>query len=353
MPPTDDTPADPFAGPTTRLPAHVPIAVTYRGGHPENVHHGSLAVVDAQGRLLASVGDVDSALFTRSSLKPFQAMPLIAGFADTLELDDADIALLCSSHNGEPMHVDRVARLLARIGASEAALACGSHVPYFFGATGQTPAPGESFTRLHHNCSGKHTGMLLLAHALGQPLDGYLGPQHRVQQEIVRSVSHFSGVPAERLVRGTDGCSAPNFALPLRALAQAFARLTLSAPDPVYGKAPQRVARAMIRHPELVSGQGRNDLTLMDAGRGDWVSKVGADGVQALASFGRGVGIAAKCSDGQLVPLMVALVSALDQLGWLDAAGRAALASLIPPPMKNAADIEVGHMAAVLRLKAG
>lgn len=336
---------------STALPQHVPITVAYRGGHPENIHHGSMAVVNARGDLLASVGDVDSPLFTRSSLKPFQAMPLIAQAADRYGLTDADVALLCASHNGEPMHVERAAALLAKIGAGESSLACGSHLPFFFSTNGVTPEPGARFTRLHHNCSGKHTGMLLLAHALGVPRTGYLDTNHAVQQEIARSVSHFSGVPVDQLVHGTDGCSAPNHALPLRSLAHAFARLTLDEPDPVYGKAPLRIARAMSQHPELVSGQGRNDLALMRAGRGDWVSKVGADGVQALASFSRGIGIAAKVSDGQLAPLMVAFVSALDQLGWLDADSRAALSSLIPPPLKNAAGIEVGEMRAVLELQ--
>lgn len=336
--------------PSIALPAHVPITVAFRGGHPENVHHGSLAVVNAQGQLLASVGDVRSPLFTRSALKPFQAMPLIARAAGRLKLEDADVALLCASHSGEPMHVERVASLLARMGADEASLACGTHVPFFFGATGTTPQPGARFTRLHHNCSGKHTGMLLLADALGAPLKDYLAPSHPVQEEIARSVGHFTGVPADRLVRGIDGCSAPNFAVPLQALAHGFARLTLAEPDPVYGDAPLRIARAMSRHPELVSGQGRNDLALMRAGRGDWVSKVGADGVQALASFSRGIGIAAKVSDGQLAPLMVAFVSALEQLGWLDDERRAALASLVPPPLRNAAGIEVGEMRAVLKL---
>jgi L-asparaginase II len=337
--------------PLHALPHHVPITVACRGGHPENIHHGSFAVVDAQGRLLASVGDVEAPLFTRSSLKPFQAMPLIAHAADRYGLSDADVALLCASHSGEPMHVERVAALLAKIGAGEANLACGSHVPFFFGATGATPEPGARFNRLHHNCSGKHTGMLLLAHALGVPQAGYLDLHHPVQQKIVASVSHFSGVPIDQLVRGTDGCSAPNYALPLRALAHAFARLTLQKPDPVYGRAPQRIARAMSAHPELVSGQGRNDLALMRAGRGDWVSKVGADGVQVLASFSRGVGIAAKVSDGLLPPLMVAFVSALEQLDWLGDQARADLATLIPPPLKNAAGIEVGEMRAVLTLQ--
>lgn len=334
------------------LPRHLPLTVAFRGGHPENIHYGSLAVVDTHGRLLASVGDVDAPLFTRSALKPFQAMPLIAHSAQRDGLDDADIALLCASHSGEPVHVERVAALLSRIGAGEAALACGSHVPFFYAINGQSPEPGARFTRLHHNCSGKHTGMLMLAQALGQPLAGYLDPSHPVQQAIAASVSHFTGVPVEQLVRGTDGCSAPNYAVPLRSLAQGFAGLTRAEPDPVYGDAPGRIGRAMSRHPELVSGQGRNDLALMRAGRGDWVSKVGADGVQALASFSRGIGIAAKVSDGGLAPLMVAVVAALEQLGWLDDEHRSALASLIPPPLKNAAGIDVGDMRAVLSLSA-
>lgn len=346
MPISEATRAVPHA-----LPRHVPITVSVRGTHPENVHFGSLAVVNAQGRLLASVGDVETPVFTRSALKPFQAMPLIAQAAQRHRLDDADIALLCASHNGEPMHVERVAALLSRIGADESALACGTHQPFFYRFNDVTPEPGTRFTRLHHNCSGKHTGMLLLASALGLPLSGYLDLDHPVQEQIRQSVSHFSGVSTDQLVCGIDGCSAPNYALPLRSLAHAFARLTLTTPDPVYGDAPQRIARAMSQHPELVSGRGRNDLVLMRAGRGDWVSKVGADGVQTLASFSRGVAIAAKCSDGQLTPLMVAFVAALEQLGWLDDESRAALASLIPPPLKNAAGIEVGELRAVLKLQ--
>lgn len=319
----------------------------------ENVHFGSFAVVDRSGQVLAALGDIDTPVFTRSSLKPLQAVPLVASSADHLDLSDADIALLCASHNGEAMHVERVAALLARIGADENALACGTHEPFFFRFNGQTPPAGARFGRLHHNCSGKHAGMLLLADALGAPLSGYLDTEHPAQQAIVQSVSHWSGIAPAKLVMGIDGCSAPNIALPLRALAHAFARFTGETPDPRYGMAHQRIARAMSDHPELVSGQGRNDLVLMRAGRGDWFSKVGADGVQAVASFSRGVAVAAKCSDGQLAPLMVALVSALDQLGWLDEEALTALATLIPPPLKNAAGIEVGEWRAVLELQPG
>lgn len=332
------------------MPAHTPITVVHRGGHPELVHYGSVAVCKAQGHVLAQAGDVTQPMFTRSALKPFQAMPLIAQFAERYQLTDADVALLCASHNGEPTHTQRVASLLAKAGADDTALACGSHLPYFYSTNNVAPAVGEVFGRLHHNCSGKHTGMLLLAAALGEPLTGYLNTDHPVQQAITASVSHFTGVPPAQLVRGTDGCSAPNYAVPLPKLATAFARLTLSEPDAVYGTGPQRVAQAMCAHPEMVSGQGRNDLALARAGRGDWVCKVGADGVQAIASRSRGIALAAKVSDGNLKALMVAVVSVLEQLGWVDDEARLALAEFTPPPMKNAAGLEVGQMVPVVQL---
>jgi L-asparaginase II len=332
------------------LPAHTPITVVHRGGHPELVHWGSVAVCNAQGDLLASAGDTTSPMFTRSALKPFQARPLIARFADRYQLTNADVALLCASHNGEPAHTQRVANLLAKAGADDTALACGSHLPYFYSTNNVPPEPGAVFGRLHHNCSGKHTGMLLLATALSEPMTGYLDTGHPVQQAIAASVSHFTRVPQAQLVRGTDGCSAPNYAVPLPALATAFARLTLSEPDATYGQGPSRVAQAMCAHPEMVSGQGRNDLTLARAGQGDWVCKVGADGVQAIASRSRGVALAAKVSDGNLKALMVAVVSVLGQLGWLDDEARSALAEFTPPPMKNAAGLEVGQMVPAVKL---
>lgn len=332
------------------LPSHTPLTVVHRGGHPELIHLGSVAVVNASGQLLAHAGDVTSPMFTRSALKPFQAMPLIARHSERYRLSPAETALLCASHNGEDLHTQGVTTLLERAGTSPQALACGSHVPYRFAATSTQPAPGQTFGSVHHNCSGKHSGMLLLAAAEGWPLAGYLDPAHPVQQAIRDSVVHFTGVPASALVTGVDGCSAPNYALPLPALAHAFARLTLAEPDPVYGEGPCRIATAMAQHPEMVSGQGRNDLTLARAGRGDWVCKVGADGVQTIASRSRGVALAAKVADGNLKALMVAVAAVLEQLGWLDDNARAALAEFTPPPMKNAAGLDVGQMVPVVRL---
>lgn len=333
------------------LPQHQALTVVTRGDHPELIHYGSVAVVDAHGHLIAQVGDVEQAMFTRSALKPFQAMPLVASFASRYALDDADVALLCASHNGEPRHTERVTRLLSKAGADASRLACGRHVPYFYRTQQLSPEPDAVFSALYHNCSGKHTGMLLLAHALGLSDEQYLDPSHPVQQAIRDSVVHFTGVPAAQLVWGIDGCSAPNCAVPLPALARAFVRLTHLEPDARYGNGPSRIAQAMTRHPEMVSGEGRNDAVLSRAGQGDWICKVGADGVQAIASRSRQMAVVAKIADGNLHALMVAMTSVLDQLGWLDDHAREVLSAFQPPPLQNAAGKTVGHMCAVVEMR--
>ncbi len=328
------------------LPKHVPIAVSTRGGYPENVFYGSLAVVDRAGKLIASVGDVDTPIFTRSALKPLQALPLVANprFAE-YGLTAKEIALLCSSHNGEAIHAETAQRLLAKIGLTDNALQCGSHVPYWYKWNNQKPEPGKRWNAYFHNCSGKHSGMLLQAKLLSAATETYLEPENAVQQLIRDAVAYATGEPNPAAMPwGTDGCSAPNFAVPLRGLARAFAWLANAEDDARYGPAPRALFEAMAAHPEMVSGEGRNDLALATAGRGDWAAKVGADGVQTLASRSRGIGIAAKVSDGNGRALMVAFCSALEQLDMLDDEARAVLASWSSASIKSVRDIEVGRL---------
>ena len=336
------------------LPKHVPVAISTRGGYPENVFYGSLAVVDRDGKLIASVGDVESPIFTRSALKPLQALPLLANprFAE-YGLTPREIALLCSSHNGEAIHAETAQRLLAKIGLTDAALQCGSHAPYWYKWNHQKPEEGKRWSSYFHNCSGKHSGMLLQAKLLAASTETYLNPEHAVQQLIRDAVAYAVGEanPAA-MPWGTDGCSAPNFAVPLKGLARAFAWLSNVDDDARYGNAPRILFEAMAAHPHMVSGEGRNDLALATAGRGDWATKVGADGVQTLASRSRGIGIAAKVSDGNGKALMVAFCSALEQLDMLDDAARAVLAPWSGASIKSVRGIEVGRLQPHLQLNA-
>ncbi|MFN3628681.1 MAG: asparaginase [Casimicrobiaceae bacterium] len=333
-----------------RLPRHAPLVVSTRGGAVENVHYGSYVVVDGQGRRLAAAGDADFPVFTRSALKPFQALPLVAHprFAE-LGLTRTEIALLCASHNGEPRHAEAARALLARAGLTEAALQCGVHTPYWYAHNDTRPPEGARWSALHHNCSGKHSGMLLLAWLEGADPARYLERDHPVQRRIAEAVAYAAGeLDAEAMTWGTDGCSAPNYALPLAGLARAAAWLTRPNPDPRYGEAPRIIFDAMVTHPEMVSGEGRHDLDYALAGGGDWISKVGAEGVQILASRRHGAALAVKIADGSPKALTVATCAVLCRLGWVDPAQAEHLARWASFPIRSIRGVEVGRLSALL-----
>lgn len=322
-----------------RTPAHAPLVVAARGDFPELVHYGSIAVVDAAGRLIAGAGDPESLNFTRSALKPLQALPFVEdGGMQRYGFTSHELALMCASHSGEAVHVATVQRMLDRIGATESDLRCGCHVPtYFTHATDAPPPPRARWNQLFHNCSGKHSGFLGWCRMHGQPLAGYLEPESPLQRRIRATVERFA--PGATLPMGIDGCSAPNYALPLTRLAQAFCRLAIGATPELAA-----LAYAMTRHPDLVSGRQRSDLALMQAGGGDWVTKIGADGVQAIGVKSRGIGIAIRIADGNTRALLAAAVAVLQQLGLLDDPSATPLARYARPVLRNYRRIEVGRV---------
>jgi L-asparaginase II len=316
----------------------------------ESVHAGSVAVVDQHGRLLYSAGNPETLTFTRSALKPLQALPFVAGGGvERFGYAQRQVALLCASHSGEPRHVAAIADMLQRAGNSVDDLQCGTHAPSYFELRGEMPPP-PPYSPLAHNCSGKHSGMLAYCVQCGHGKHDYLAFEHPLQLAIRRAVSRFTATPEERLVPGIDGCSAPNYAVPLSGLALAFARLATADVDAEYGRAPKTLADAMTAHPEMVSGERRNDLALMQAGRGDWVTKIGAEGVQAIGVRSRGWGIAIKVADGHPRGLHPASVAVLEQLDLLDEAAKAALATWGRPPVKNYRGIVTGDVRAALVL---
>jgi len=318
--------------------------VTTRGGLVECVHHGSIAVVDTQGKLIAGVGDPTSINFTRSSLKPLQALPFVeAGGMSRFNFTSQELALMCASHGGEQVHVKIAAGMLEKIGALESDLQCGCHVPSYFTATDTEPPAGARWNQLNHNCSGKHSGFLAYCRMFGHPLKTYLDPDSPLQTRIRNVVQGFAG--SDPIGTGIDGCSAPNFALPLTRLAQAFSLMAV-------GATPELTALrfAMTRHPDLVSGTARTDLALMQTGKGDWVSKIGAEGVQALGVRSKGLGIAVRIADGSKRALQVATVNVLQQLGLLSDP-KSPLARHLKQTLRNYRGTEVGTVEARFELK--
>jgi L-asparaginase II len=265
--------------------------------------------------------------------------------------DQAQMALKCASHSGEPRHVEGVAAMLARAGCTAEDLQCGVHPPLYYTAREELPPAGARFNPLQHNCSGKHSGMLAYCRLCGLPTGSYLDFEHPLQRAIRAAVAYMTDVPEDALVPGIDGCSAPNYAVPLDRLAYAYARLATATRDGRYGEAPARLAAAMTAHPEMVSGEGRNDLILMRAGGGDWVTKVGAEGVQAIGVRSRGWGIAIKVADGNARGLHPTTVSVLDQLGLLDADRRVALGAWREPEIRNYRGLTTGRIEPVVKLE--
>ena len=331
----------------------VPLVDTFRGGTLECRHFGAIAVADTRGRVLAQAGDAHWTSFTRSTLKALQALPFMeAGGPAHFGFGDRQLAMLCASHSGEAMHVQEVQDMLARAGLTHRALQCGCHVPMYVDV-GLAPAPpAGSYDERHHNCSGKHAGFLAWCVQHGQPVETYLDPGHPLQQAIRASVARAAGLAPGQLKAGTDGCSAPNYAMPLAHLARAYARLASGARDPEFGATFAALSKAMTAHPELVSGTGRSDLAFMQVGRGDWVAKGGADGVQAVASISRGQGLAIKVSDGNRTALNAATVEAMDQLGWLDERQREELQRWRAAEITSVRGAPVGERKAVFRLEA-
>ncbi len=327
-------------------PGHVPLAAVTRGDAVDSLHVGSIAIVDRHGRLLHAAGDPDVLTMTRSALKPFQAMPFVAGGGlERFRYSPVETAMLCASHSGEPRHVAAAADMLAKAGNTADDLQCGAHVPRFYEERGLVP-PAPPHSPLANNCSGKHSGMLAYCVQCGLPKESYLDIGHPLQQAIRRAVAHFTSTPEADLVAGIDGCSAPNYAVPLERLALAFARLAARHDDAVFGRAPQVLADAMTAHPEMVSGEGRSDLALMRAGRGDWVAKIGAEGVQGIGLRAAGVGIAIKVADGNKRVLRPVIASILEQLQLLDARSRAELAEWFEPVIRNHRGIATGRILA-------
>jgi len=297
---------------------YLPLYELTRGGTVESIHYGAIAVVDVTGKLVASYGNPEAVTYLRSSAKPFQALPFLEhGGQGMFNLTPREVALMCASHSGTEEHVAVAQSMQVKAGVTEADLLCGVHYPIDEPTAGALKERQQQPTPNYHNCSGKHTGMLAFIHLrelVGQPVEEgltYIDASNPIQREILHTFADMCGLSADRVSVGVDGCSAPNFAIPLKNAAIGFARLC----DPDQGDvrpveravACQTVTSAMIFNPDMVGGPGRFDTRLMETVQGKLVAKGGAEGYQgigllagALGKDSPALGIALKISDGDL-----------------------------------------------------
>ncbi len=304
-----------------------------RGGWRESIHRVRVAVVEGKRRRLAA-GDVAAPVFMRSSAKPFQALAVVeSGAAEAFGLTAEELALVCGSHPADAVHVRAAASILEKAGVGVERLQCGAHPPLSSKALKELYRAGGEPTALHNNCSGKHAGMLAAAKKMGAPLETYLDPAHPLQKANRAAVAHGCGVRSVKL--GIDGCSAPNFAVPLEAMARGIAAYAVA------DGAPRRLREAMMAHPVMV---GRPCVGVMGAAPGKLVAKAGAEGVYLVGLPESGVGMALKCLDGASRPLLHVLAAVVKKLRLLPKKDVAALTALADPLLKNHAGLSVGSV---------
>lgn len=282
------------------------LAKVLRGDTVESIHRGHLIVVDGEGNTVFSLGNPQTTTFFRSSAKPFQTLPFLESGADTVfGFSEKEIALACGSHSGEKIHIETVEQMLEKIGLSESDLRCGTHLPFNEKRAEEMIRADEKPAQLHNNCSGKHTAMLAFAKHSGTDLKTYHLIENPVQKAILQCVSKFTDIPQDEIKIGIDGCAAPNFALPVSAMAKSFARLVFPPQNfsAVTRNACQRIVSAMMNYAEMIGGTERLDTMIMETLRRQIISKVGADGVYVAgvlpsAIWKTGLGIAFKIEDG-------------------------------------------------------
>lgn len=318
-----------------------------RGAAVESRHQVIVAIATADGKIVESHGDASLPVFPRSAIKPIQSLGLLeSGAADAFAVPEARIALSAASHGGEPMHTGAVLDWLAKIGLDEGDLECGPHMPTH-GATAEamiraSAPPG----RAHNNCSGKHTGMLTVCRHLGLPTRGYTDPAHPLQKRIEQTYEDFLSLKLDGLARGIDGCSLPQIAIPVSALAIGIARL--GKPDGVFdaprAAACRRMTAAIVANPFMLAGTGRFCTRALIAARGHTVLKTGAEGVYMAAIPAKGIGIALKVADGAGRAAEVAMARLLEKLGGFPDTPRAEIDALVNPALKNYAGLTVGEI---------
>lgn len=319
------------------------IAHVTRGSTVESRHRGAYVVSDANGRLVASAGDLTTPIFPRSAIKAFQCVPLIeSGAAEHFGLNDEEIALCCASHNGEPEHLRVAASILAKSGNSEAHYACGAHWPHERKDVINLARAHAEPRAIHNNCSGKHAGMLAYARHLSVGTEGYVKQSHPVQQAVAATLARYCDVDIAKAPVGIDGCSVPTWAMPLPNMALGFARLTNPA-----DKSGQWIIRAARNHPFMVAGSNRFDTDIMQKIPRLFI-KVGAEGVYCGCIAHAGLGFALKCDDGSIRGAEVAVSRVLLGLDVWSEDERNVLQEHVTAELSNWNGIEVGRVEGVV-----
>lgn len=317
-----------------------------RGQLVESRHRGLAVVVDAEGHIVFSAGDVDAGVFPRSACKAMQALPLVeSGAADAYGFGDRELALSCSSHSGEPEHVATAAAMLKAAGLDESVLECGAHWSSHQSVLIDQARTLEKPTALHNNCSGKHSGFVCTCSHTGEDPRGYAGFDHPLQEAIRAIMTDLTGAVLSRDNCGTDGCSIPTYAVPLTGLARGFGKLaTGKGLEPIRAAAARRLINACMAEPFYVAGTKRFCTKLMQVAPGRIFAKTGAEGVFCALLPDKGLSFAVKAEDGATRAAEAMIAALLARHFEEDSEEQAALMRLANHGMSNWNGLHVGSV---------
>ncbi|AIF50061.1 asparaginase [Pelosinus sp. UFO1] len=322
-----------------------------RGGKVESVHRADVAVVDVTGKMVWEFGDGKRPMFWRSAAKPFQLLPFVEqGGVEKFKITEEEIAFMVSSHSGEAEHVALAHALLAKIGLTIEALACGPAKPMSSKMAKELMVQKQPFQVVHNACSGKHSGMLALAQMLQVAIAGYTELTHPVQQMMYQAVADSVRMQKETVETGIDGCGVPVFYLPLYNMALAYARLA-KPEEGQWGqseKSVRLIRDAMLAHPHVVAGTKRFDTVLMNVTKGRILAKIGSEAVYCLASVPDGLGVTFKIDDGSYRAVNPAGIAILKKLDLLSSAEYQTLVEQFPPVLKNHRGDVIGTVEATI-----
>ena len=273
-----------------------------REGILESSHLVEATVCDSKGRVLLVAGNCETPAFIRSALKPFQALAVTStGTLQKYGLSDRDLAIICSSHQGNIEQARQAFNILWRADVDPDALQC--------------PIPQGKNNRLQHNCSGKHAGILAVCQNLDLPLHKYTKHSHPVQQLILDKIAELLEIPGAELIGAQDDCGMPTYQMELKQMARLYAQLAAGTSLDL-----ERIARAMTYYPRMIGGDGAFDTELMRLSEGELVSKSGAEGIQCVGRVGQGMGLAIKVKDGAKRAKYATAIHLLKQMGWISPA---------------------------------
>lgn len=331
----------------------VKLVEVIRGNTVESIHKGDIVIVNSEGKIVHELGNAGRITFFRSVAKPFQAIAALeTGIVEEYGLGLNEIALMIASHSGEKEHINTIKGMMEKTGISEDMLKCGVHEPVNREAAKQLALKGESPTRLHCNCSGKHIGLIAASKLKNTDVREYYRESHEIQKDIKSIISEFCNVELEEMETGVDGCGLPIYAVPLKNIALSYANLCdMEFKKGKYSKSQNYVLSAMTMYPEMVAGKGRLDTEIMKKFGDRMISKAGAEGVYCAGIIGKSIGIAIKIDDGNSRAVGPAILDILVQMKIIDKSEAEPLKNFWKPPVLNHNKEIVGKIRPVFKLK--